>query len=111
MTKINENTGSFTVEKYLPHNFLAEKTILSSLLVSSEAIESCLRSLTVETFYFKNHQELYKAILAMYRRKLPIDIITVNSFLQAGLGNNSAWILVFQRTIPTYLSLLAIYVH
>ena len=82
MTKINENTGSFTVEKYLPHNFLAEKTILSSLLVSSEAIESCLRSLTVETFYFKNHQELYKAILAMYRRKLPIDIITVNSFLQ-----------------------------
>ena len=32
--------------------------------------------------YFKNHQELYKAILAMYRRKLPIDIITVNSFLQ-----------------------------
>ena len=82
MTKFNENSASFTVEKYLPHNFLAEKTILSSLLVSSEAIESCLRSLTVETFYFKNHQELYKAILAMYRRKLPIDIITVNSFLQ-----------------------------
>ena len=82
MTKFKENSASFTVEKYLPHNFLAEKTILSSLLVSSEAIESCLRSLTVETFYFKNHQELYKAILAMYRRKLPIDIITVNSFLQ-----------------------------
>ena len=82
MTKFNDNTGSVNVEKYLPHNFLAEKTILSSLLVSSEAIESCLRSLTVETFYFKNHQELYKALLAMYRRKLPIDIITVNSFLQ-----------------------------
>ena len=30
MTKFNDNTGSVSVEKYLPHNFLAEKTILSS---------------------------------------------------------------------------------
>ena len=69
-------------EKYLPHNFLAEKIILSSLLISSEAIEFTLRAVKAETFYFKNHQELYKAILEMYNRKLPIDIITLNTFLQ-----------------------------
>lgn len=69
-------------EKYLPHNFLAEKIILSSLLISSEAIEFTIRAVKVETFYFKNHQELYKAILEMYNRKLPIDIITLNTFLQ-----------------------------
>lgn len=82
MTKIRPKASSIIIEEYLPHNFLAEKVILSNLLTSAEAIEICLRTLTVETFYFKNHQELYKAILAMYQKQLPIDIITVNTFLQ-----------------------------
>jgi len=82
MQNFNKNTGLLTIEKYLPHNFLAEKIILSSLLISSEAVETVLRTVKIETFYFKNHQELYKAIIQMYNSKLPIDIITLNSFLQ-----------------------------
>jgi len=82
MQNFNKNTGLLTIEKYLPHNFLAEKIILSSLLISSEAVETVLRTVKIETFYFKNHQELYKAIIQMYNSKLPIDIITLNIFLQ-----------------------------
>ena len=82
MQNFNKNTGLLTIEKYLPHNFLAEKIILGSLLISSEAVETVLRTVKIETFYFKNHQELYKAIIQMYNSKLPIDIITLNSFLQ-----------------------------
>lgn len=78
----NKNLDLLNIEKYLPHNFLAEKIILSSLLVSSKAIEITLRSVKVETFYFKNHQELYKAIIEMYKNKNSIDIITLNTFLQ-----------------------------
>ena len=82
MQNANENLDLLNIEKYLPHNFLAEKIILSSLLVSSKAIEMTLRSVKVETFYFKNHQELYKAIIEMYKNKNFIDIITLNTFLQ-----------------------------
>ena len=82
MKNFSSENGPLIIEKYLPHNFLAEKIILSSLLVSSEAIEICLRTLTIKTFYFKNHQEIYQAILVMYRKKIPIDIITLNTFLQ-----------------------------
>ena len=78
----NKNLDLLRSEESLPHNFLAEKTILSSLLISSEAIEITLRSVKIEAFYFKNHQELYKAILEMYKNKNSIDIITLNSFLQ-----------------------------
>ena len=78
----NKNLDLLNIEKYLPHNFLAEKIILSSLLVSSEAIEITLRSVKIETFYFKNHQELYQAIIEMYSKKIPIDIVTLNTFLQ-----------------------------
>lgn len=69
MQKFNLRTSRLIVEEYLPHNFLAEKIVLSSLLISSEAIDICLRNLTIDTFYFKNHQEIYKAILIMYKKK------------------------------------------
>lgn len=70
------------VDKYLPHNFLAEKMVLNCLLINSESIEITLKTLSVEAFYFKNHQEIYKAITFMYKNKLPIDIITLSTFLQ-----------------------------
>ena len=65
MQNSDKNLGPLTIKKYLPHNFLAEKIILSSLLISSEAIEITLRSVNVKTFYFKNHQTLYKAIIEL----------------------------------------------
>ena len=55
MQNFDKSTGLLTIEKYLPHNFLAEKIILSSLLINLEAIELILRTVKIETFYFKNH--------------------------------------------------------
>ena len=66
----------------LPHNFMAEKIILSCLLINYEAIEITIKTVRVETFYFINHQEIYKAILEMYRKKLPINVFSVNDFLK-----------------------------
>lgn len=82
MSNFNENTGQLIIDKYLPHNYVAEKMILSSLLISSEAIEIVFRSIKIETFYFQNHRELYKTIIEMYNNQLPIDIITLTTFLQ-----------------------------
>jgi len=70
------------IQKHLPHNFLAEKMVLNCLLVSIESIELTLEALPVEAFYFKNHQEIYKAIIFMYQKKLPIDILTLITFLK-----------------------------
>ena len=79
LTNINEQ---ILVEKYLPHNFLAEKIVLNCLLINSESIEITLQTLSIEAFYFKNHQEIYKIIIYMYKNKLPIDIFTLSIFLQ-----------------------------
>ena len=77
-----KQNGTIVIRNYLPHNFLAEKMILSSLLISSEAIEITLRTISVHTFYFKNHQEIFKAIIFMHQNKIPIDILTLTTFLQ-----------------------------
>lgn len=71
-----------TVQNQLPYNFLAEKMILNCLLINTESIEFTIKTLSVEAFYFKNHQEIYKAIIFMYKNKLPIDILTLITFLQ-----------------------------
>lgn len=77
-----KNSKQFHVDQYLPHNFLAEKMILSCLLINSEAIDITMKTIMVDVFYFKNHQELYKAITFMYKNNLPIDILTLITFLQ-----------------------------
>jgi replicative DNA helicase len=76
------NKEQISIEKYLPHNFLAEKMILSCLLVNFEAVELSIKSIPIEAFYFKNHQEIYRAIIFMYRNKLSIDILSLTAFLQ-----------------------------
>ncbi len=82
MQDANSNTEQILINKYLPHNFLAEKIILSCLLINSEAIEITIRTLPIEAFYFQNHQELYKVIIFMSKNKIPIDILTLITFLQ-----------------------------
>jgi replicative DNA helicase len=76
------NTEQLQINQYLPHNFLAEKMILSCLLISTEAIDITLRTISVEVFYFKNHQEIYKTIIFMHKNNQPIDILTLITFLQ-----------------------------
>ena len=68
--------------KYLPHNFLAEKIVLSCLLTNPKLIGSTLKTVSSDVFYFKNHQEIYKAVVFMYKNKIPIDITTLITFLQ-----------------------------
>ena len=82
MKKFDKKTGRVNVEKYLPHNFLAEKLVLCCLFFNSEAIEIAVQNLTVETFYFRNHQKIYQSILLLYEKKMVIDLVTVTTFLR-----------------------------
>jgi replicative DNA helicase len=82
MQQSSSNPNQILINKYLPHNFLAEKIILSCLLVNSEAIEITARTLSIEAFYFKNHQEIYRAIIFLHKNKISIDILTLITFLQ-----------------------------
>ncbi len=77
--KINEQ---IIIQKHLPHNFLAEKMVINCLLTNIESVELTLEILPVEAFYFKNHQEIYKAIIFLYKNKLTVDILTLITFLQ-----------------------------
>ena len=76
------NKEEVLTEKQLPHNFLAEKMVLSCLLINVEALELTIKNLPIEAFYFKNHQEIYKTIIFMYNDKRSIDILSLSTLLQ-----------------------------
>lgn len=82
MKNFNNNSHVSISDIPLPYNFLAEKIVLSCLLISYEAVEITIKTVRIETFYFINHQEIYKAIVEMYRKKIPINVISVNDFLK-----------------------------
>lgn len=82
MKKFNSKIQFSISDTPLPHNFIAEKIILSSLLINYEAIEITIKTVRIETFYFINHQEIYKAIVEMYKKKLFINVFSVNNFLK-----------------------------
>lgn len=82
MISSDKNSNKTFIRDSLPHNFLAEKMILSCILFNPEALETTRQSLVISAFYFRNHQELYKAFIQMDNNKLPIDIVTLTTFLQ-----------------------------
>jgi len=82
MKKFDSKIQFSILDTPLPHNFVAEKIILSCLLINYEAIEITIKTVRVETFYFINHQEIYKAIVEMYKNKRSINVFSVNDFLK-----------------------------
>jgi replicative DNA helicase len=82
MEEFRSSEKTILSNKYLPHNFLAEKMVLSCLLFNPQLIRNVTKSLSVDAFYFKNHQEIYKALIFMDKNEISIDIITLLTFLQ-----------------------------
>ena len=52
MKNFNINSNISFSDNPLPYNFLAEKMILSCLLINSEAVEITIKTVRIETFYF-----------------------------------------------------------
>ena len=59
MENSDTNTSTLLIEKYLPHNFLSEKIVLGNLLISNEALDLTIRSLSIDAFYFESHQKFF----------------------------------------------------
>lgn len=98
-----------TSSNFLPHNFLAEKTILSSILANPEITSYVMKHLSIESFYFKNHQEIFKVLIYMHQKNIPIDIINLTTILQeAGLLQKIGGIKVLIELINQVLNIIDI---
>ena len=69
--------------KVPPHDTEAEQAVLGSMLTDKEAITSAIELLKEEDFYREDNKAIYGAILNLYNRAEPIDIITLKAELSS----------------------------
>ena len=69
--------------KVPPHDLEAEQAIIGSMLTDRDAVISYIEILKEEDFYRQDNKTIYAAILNLYNRAEPIDIITVKAELES----------------------------
>ncbi|MFN8679184.1 MAG: replicative DNA helicase [Thermomicrobiales bacterium] len=69
------------IERLPPHNLEAEQSVLGSLLIDRDAIIRVASFLKPEDFYLSANGLIYGAILDLYNRREPTDMITLSDEL------------------------------
>ncbi len=65
-----------------PQNIEAEKSTLGSMLLDKESINKVADFLRPEDFYNRSHQIIYGAVLALFEKREPIDLLSLSNKLQ-----------------------------
>ncbi|MDY6291645.1 MAG: replicative DNA helicase [Succiniclasticum sp.] len=69
-------------EKLIPQNIEAEQNVLSAILIENKSITTVAEILKPEDFYRISHQLIYRAMLDLYAKHTPIDMVTVTDALK-----------------------------
>ena len=69
--------------KVPPNDIEAEQAVIGSMLTDKEAVFAAIEALREEDFYREDNKIIYSAILNLYNRGEPIDVITLKSELSA----------------------------
>ena len=67
--------------KIPPHDIDAEQAVIGSMLTDKDAVVDSIEVLKPDDFYRQDNKTIYEAIVNLYNRAEPIDIITVKSEL------------------------------
>lgn len=65
------------VERLPPHNLEAEQSVLGALLIDRDAIIRIASFLRPADFYRAAHTYVYEAVLSLYNRREPADLVTL----------------------------------
>ncbi len=74
--------GSTTQDIHLPpQNVEAEQSVLGSILLDNNAFLRVLENIAPEDFYKREHQLIFSAMLDLFRRGEPVDLVTISDIL------------------------------
>jgi len=64
-----------------PHNKEAEQSVIGSILIDKDAIIKIIDLLEPTDFYYDTHKLIYEAMVDLYNRHDPIDLLTLTNIL------------------------------
>lgn len=69
--------------KIPPHDIDAEQAVLGSMLTDKDAVNAAMETLKEDAFYREDNRAIYQAIINLYSKSEPIDIITLKDELES----------------------------
>ena len=69
--------------KIPPHDIDAEQAVLGSMLTDNDAVAEAIETLKEEDFYRDDNKAIFEAVLNLYSKSEPVDIITLKDELES----------------------------
>jgi replicative DNA helicase len=73
----NNGAGSGILERTPPQALEAERAVLGGVLLEPEAATKAIEIVTPEAFYHPAHGRIFRAMVALFTRREPIDVMTL----------------------------------
>jgi replicative DNA helicase len=77
-----QNRAETSLEKMPPQALEAEKAVLGGILLEPEAATRAIEIILPEAFYRPAHSRIFKAMVSLFTRREPIDIMTLTEELR-----------------------------
>lgn len=68
--------------KVPPQNLDAEKSLLGAVLIDEETLADITEHVTLKDFYEKRHSLIYDAMMRLYEKRKPVDLLTLTDELK-----------------------------
>ena len=93
------------ITKVPPHNLEAEKSTLGSLIIDKNAIIKIADILKPDDFYHNGHALVYQAVMDLFEKRTPIDLLTLTNLLtereQLQSIGGASYLTEVANTVPT----------
>ena len=70
------------IKRSMPNSLDAEQSVIGSMIMDKDAILTAMEMLTRDDFYHKQYGILFDAMIELYSKGLPVDLITLQNKLK-----------------------------
>lgn len=65
-----------------PQNIEAEQSVLGAVMLDNHALNKAIEELKPEDFYRDSHRKIFQAMIALFEKNSPVDIVTLTDYLK-----------------------------
>jgi len=100
------SNNSAPAQRSQPHNLDAEKSVLGAVFIKPAAFDEVATTLQIDDFFLPAHREIFDAMMALDKRRQPIDVIAVADELKTRgmlprLEGGESYLLALANAVPT----------
>ena len=78
-----EHYSENALDRLPPQNIEAEQAVLGAILLENESLSAAMEIMVPGDFYRESHRKIFSAMLDLYEKNEPIDLITLTEQLSS----------------------------